>query len=255
MNKNQVENQVENHLDLNLDLNFDNFNDENDENIVCNIYKEQFDLINELPEEERLKVLYLAVFNAFYDYDKKNQKNQLENQVDLTYISNSISISISIYNSISNYSKKLLKLLRKTIFCKNYSNWGGKRSNSGRKKKTETSVKPDIIEDCNLYGEYNNVHLSESQYGKLVSLCMSDKLLNELINSFSSNIEVGKERPYNADLPNAHYERLKSYHAFRVKNPDKFREEQEKENGCSKAFMDFYEKAKAEKRAKGCIYD
>lgn len=110
-------------------------------------------------------------------------------------------------------------------------------------------------EDCNLYGEYNNVHLNKSQYGKLVSLCMSDKLLNELINSFSSNIEVGKERPYNADLPNAHYERLKSYHAFRVKNPDKFREEQEKENGCSKAFMDFYEKAKAEKRAKGCIYD
>lgn len=89
-------------------------------------------------------------------------------------------------------------------------------------------------EDCRLYGEYNNVHLTESQYGKLVSLCVSDKLLNELINSFSSNIEVGKERPYNADLPNAHYERLKSYHAFRVKNPDKFREAQEQKKTKSR---------------------
>jgi hypothetical protein len=51
---------------------------------------------------------------------------------------------------------------------------------------------------------------------------MSNELLNELLNSLSRNIEVGKERPYIADLPNAHYERLKSYYNYRKKNPDKF---------------------------------
>lgn len=73
-----------------------------------------------------------------------------------------------------------------------------------------------------LYGEYLNVNLSKEQYGKLLAMCTSEKLLNELINSFSIAIEVGKERPYNAALPNAHYERLKSYYNYRKKNPDKF---------------------------------
>lgn len=111
-----------------------------------------------------------------------------------------------------------------------------------------------LKEDEKLYGEYNNVHLTDKQYGKLVSMCASEKLLNELMNSFSCKIEVGTERPYNADLPNAHYERLKSYYNFRKKNPDKFRETQES-NGCSKALNDWYEKAMAQKRAEGCIYD
>lgn len=199
--KNQVENQV--------DFNLNNFEEEETQNIVCNIYKEQFDLINELPESERLKVLYLAVLNAFQDYDKKNQINQLENQVDYTYI------STSIYNSISNYSKKLIKLLFKTINCKKYKNWGGKRKNSGRKKQED-------CEDFLHYGEYLNVCLTKEQYGKLLAMCASEKLLNELINSFSVNIEVGKERPYIAELPNAHFERLKSYYNYRKKNPDKF---------------------------------
>lgn len=84
-----------------------------------------------------------------------------------------------------------------------------------------------------LYGEYNNVCLTKEQYGKLLSLCLSEKLLNELLNSFSVNIEVGKERPYKAELPNAHYERLKSYLNFRKKYPEKFGEEtdlQERQN-------------------------
>lgn len=143
---NQVENQVENQVDLNLK----NFITNNSENIVCNIFKEQFDMINQLPETERLKVLYLAVFNAFYKEEESNKKNQVENQVDYTYIS----ISNSIYNSLSNYSRVLLKLLDKTLICKNYKNWGGKRKNSGRKKevtpikdkKTDPFVNNSVIE-------------------------------------------------------------------------------------------------------------
>lgn len=103
-------------------------------------------------------------------------------------------------------------------------------------------------EDISLYGEYHNVNLSKTQYDKLLGICLSDKLLNELINSFSVNIEVGKERPYIAELPNAHYERLKAYYNFRVKNPEKFHEQQAKSN---KAFDEFYEKEKARLAAKG----
>ena len=124
--KNQVENQV--------DFNLSNFDKETNQNIVCNIYKEQFDLINELPEEERLKVLYLAVLNAFMENEEIIKINQVENQVDYTYISN------SIYISLSNYSKKLIKLLYKTINCKKYKNWGGKRKSAGRKKKEENKI-------------------------------------------------------------------------------------------------------------------
>lgn len=122
--KNQIENQI--------DLIFEkSLISENQENLVCNIYKEQFDLINELPIEDRCKVLYIAISKAFYDCERKSNKNQIENQIENTYIYNSISIS----NSISNYSKKLLSLLFKTISCKNYSkNRGGKREGAGRKK-------------------------------------------------------------------------------------------------------------------------
>jgi hypothetical protein len=56
-------------------------------------------------------------------------------------------------------------------------------------------------------------------------MCASEKLLNELIDSFSINIEVGKERPYQAELPNAHFERVKSYYNWRKKNPEKFAKE------------------------------
>lgn len=204
--KNQVENQV--------DFNLKNFEKENSQNIVCNIYKEQFDLINELSENERLKVLYLAVLNAFQDYDKKNQINQVENQVDYTYIST----STSIYNSLSNYSKKLIKLLFKTINCKNYKNWGGKRKNSGRKKKEDEYV----IGEQNIYGKYNNVCLTAEQYNRLLGICASQKLLDELVDNLSENIETGKEHPFRADFPNAHAVRLEKYREYRVKYPQKF---------------------------------
>lgn len=232
---NQLENQVENQDDFSLNK----FDNKNNDNIVCNIYKEQFDLINELPEADRLKVLYLSVFNAFSEYEKNIKKNQLENQVDYTYISNSISIYTSIYNSLSNYSKILLKLLNKTISCKIYKNWGGKRKNAGRPKGSE-----EIPLEYKYYGKYNNVMLSKEHYDKLLGICASKDLLNELVNSFSINIEVGKERPYIASLPNAHYERLRSYYNFRKKYPDKFNTSNPQDR--SHIFRELEEKARKE---------
>ena len=139
--KNQIENQI--------DFNFEkSLISENEENMVCNIYKEQFDLINELPIEDRCKVLYIAISKAFYDCEKKSKRNQFENQIENTYIYNSISIS----NSISIYSKKLLSLLFKTILCKNYSkNRGGKREGAGRKKTTPLNAptKEEILNYVN----------------------------------------------------------------------------------------------------------
>lgn len=117
------------------------------------------------------------------------------------------------------------------------------------KNKNKNKNKDKInIPNISLYGEYHNVSLSKEHYDKLLGMCLSEELLNELVNSFSINIEVGKERPYIADLPNAHYERLKAYYNFRKKNPDKFREQQKK---SSKAFDEFYQKEKARLAAKG----
>ena len=219
---NQLDNQLENQV-----------GNQDDKNISCSVFLEQINLINQLPLKERGNVIYMALLNAFI----KNKNNQLDNQLENTYISISTSISLSIL------SKSVLDILNKTINCKKYkNNWGGTRKNAGRRPKSENT------ESQKLYGEYNNVCLTEEQYNKLLGVCASDKLLNELINSFSVNIEVGKERPYKAELPNAHYERLKAYYSYRKKNPDKFVEEQKK---SSKAFEEFYKKEKAKLAARG----
>lgn len=81
-----------------------------------------------------------------------------------------------------------------------------------------------------ILGTYLNVNLEKEQYQKLLAMCLGENLLNELIDSFSSNIEVGKERPYQADLPNAHYERLKSYYNYRRKNPNSFTNNESKQD-------------------------
>ena len=76
-------------------------------NICCRIFKEQFDLINQLPEEERATVLYQVINNCF---------NQIENQIDFS------SLGQVVYN-----------LLQKNIICKEFSkNYGGYRKGAGR---------------------------------------------------------------------------------------------------------------------------
>ena len=97
-------------------------------------------------------------------------------------------------------------------------------------KEQEQYKEKEQEKESKLYGTYLNVSLDENQYQTLLALCLSDKLLNELINSFSCNIEVGKERPYQADLPNAHFERLKSYYNYRKMNPNKFITEEKKQD-------------------------
>ena len=95
-----------------------------------------------------------------------------------------------------------------------------------------------------LYGEYGNVLLTKTQYQKLLGLCMSQKLLDELIKNLSENIEVGKEEPYKAHLPNAHYIKLVKYFDYRRKNPDKFMLPTETKSKAAEVTEKWYEEMK-----------
>ena len=74
-----------------------------------------------------------------------------------------------------------------------------------------------------LYGKYGNVCLTAEQYNRLLGICSSQKLLDELVDNLSENIEEGREKPYIAEFPNAHFIRLEKYRTFRLKNPEKFK--------------------------------
>lgn len=97
----------------------------NQKNICCRVFKEQFELIRQLPESERGYVLYQALNNAFNHFENQND-NQIENQNEYAYISVSV--------SISELGKCILNLLSKNIVCKEFSsNYGGARTGAGRK--------------------------------------------------------------------------------------------------------------------------
>lgn len=80
-----------------------------------------------------------------------------------------------------------------------------------------------LLESQKLYGKYNNVCLTAEQYNRLLALCVSQKLLDELVDNLSENIEAGKEQPFRADFPNAHSIRLEKYREYRMKYPERFK--------------------------------
>ena len=101
------------------------------QNVACRLFKEQIQLINQLPEKERPLVLYLAINHCFNQFDFQND-NQIENQNENAYV------SVSVSESLSDISKCVLELLKKNIVCKEFSNnYGGKRVNSGRPKSSK----------------------------------------------------------------------------------------------------------------------
>jgi len=111
-------------------------------NICCRVFKEQFDLIKQLPENERALVLYHSLSNAFNQFEYQND-NQIENQNENAYV--------SVSESVSELGKCIINLLSKNIVCKEFSNnYGGKREKAGRKKsnrnKTETKTNQDKTE-------------------------------------------------------------------------------------------------------------
>ena len=104
----------------------------NQKNICCRVFKEQFELIRQLPESERGYVLYQAINNAFNQFENQND-NQIEIQNENAYISVSV--------SISELGKCILNLLSKNIVCKEFSsNYGGARTGAGRKSVNQIEI-------------------------------------------------------------------------------------------------------------------
>ncbi|MBQ3785040.1 MAG: hypothetical protein II843_01435 [Alphaproteobacteria bacterium] len=102
----------------------------NQKNICCRVFKEQFELIRQLPESERGYVLYQALNNAFNQFENQND-NQFEIQNESAYIS----------VSISELGKCILNLLNKNIVCKEFSsNYGGARTGAGRKSGNQIEI-------------------------------------------------------------------------------------------------------------------
>lgn len=95
-------------------------------NFACRIFKEQIDLIQQLPENERAEVLYKAILSAFNQIENQNDI-QIENQNENAYV------SVSVSDSVSVLSKTVYSLLEKNIICKEFSNnYGGRRIGAGR---------------------------------------------------------------------------------------------------------------------------
>lgn len=152
-------------------------------------------------------------------------------------------VTIPLLNPSNNVHKGIIASLKKNNLLRVSQGLGNPYPRVLDKDKVKVKEK-DKEELQKLYGEYQNVCLTEKQHQKLLGICASEKLLNELIDSFSANIEVGKERPYTAELPNAHYERIKSYYNWRKKNPSNGYK-----SGRVKTFEELAIKAQEEQRA------
>lgn len=110
-------------------------------NFACRIFKEQIELILQLPENERAEVLYKSVLFGFNQIDCQFD-NQNENQNESAYVSVSDSVSI--------LSNKIFNLLKKNITWKEFSNnYGGNRKGAGAPKGNTNAKKNNQIENQN----------------------------------------------------------------------------------------------------------
>lgn len=127
--------------------------------------------------------------------------------------------------TINNWDKFQIEGIQEGSQRANEGQAEGSQRATNNNDKNDKNVEEVVVEK--LYGEYGNVFLTDYNYRKLLGVCLSEKLLREAIDSFSSKIEEGKEQPYNSESPNAHYVRVKKYVDYRLKHPEKFAEEKE----------------------------
>lgn len=111
---------------------------------------------------------------------------------------------------------------------------------------TTTTTSSSNQEIQKIYGKYNNVCITVAQYNRLLGICASQNLLDELIDNLSENIEQGKEEPYKDHLPNAHYIRLTKYFDYRRKNPNNFRQATETKSRAAEVVDKLYEEMKGQ---------
>ena len=101
----------------------------NNQNLACRIFKEQLELIQQLPESERAIVLYEAIMAS---YNQNEIQNEIQNEN--AYVSVSVSV---LGNCIYN-------LLSRNIVWKSFSNnYGGARVGAGRPKNNQNDNQDD----------------------------------------------------------------------------------------------------------------
>ena len=103
-------------------------------------------------------------------------------------------------------------------------------NNNDNNDKYITTITTNKNEKTNFYGEYYNVFLTDKHYKELEVLIASKKKMQEIIDTLSVKIEIGKENKYSEDLPNAHYERVKAYFNYILKNPKNFQDKKVSED-------------------------
>lgn len=141
----------------------------------------------------------------FFDY-LKNKK-----MIQQTDIPNATIIKVLNYERFQNDTTNGQQTVQQTDTNKN-----------GKNEKNNTTTILECENSQKLYGKYNNVCLTAEQYNRLLGICASQKLLDELVDSLSEKIETGKEQPFRADYPNSHSIRLEKYYDYRRKYPQKF---------------------------------
>jgi len=97
-----------------------------------------------------------------------------------------------------------------------------KEKEKEKEKDISSLVLSSLPEEMKIYGKYHNVCMSVEQYNKLLGICASQKLLDELVDDLSENIEQGTEHSFRSDYPNRHFVRIQKYRKYRLDNPDKF---------------------------------
>lgn len=105
-------------------------------------------------------------------------------------------------------------------------------SDSDSKSKQE-ELEEQNKTDFKIFGKYENVYLSESQYQSLLTKIMDQKALNSIIDSFSQNLAAKKPDKLEPEFDGKqnHFVRLEAYWEYRRKNPDKFIKDFKNNNG------------------------
>lgn len=145
----------------------------------------------------------------FFDYLK------MQKMIQQTDIPNATVINVLNYERFQNDTTNGQQTVQQTDTNKNGKN---------EKNSSSSTIEEQIFENFSnqkLYGKYNNVCLTAEQYNRLLGICASQKLLDDLVNSLSENIETGEEQHYRAEFPNAHSIRLEKYYEWRRKHPPK----------------------------------
>ncbi len=138
-------------------------------------------------------------------------------------------ITVNKYNEYQTEFKKATSELTSERQASDKQATTNNNKNNKNNNDITTITTTNENEKTNFYGEYYNVFLTTKHYKELEVLIASKKKMQEIIDTLSVKIETGKENKYSEDLPNAHYERVKAYFNYILKNPKKFQDKKQSE--------------------------